>query len=215
MSEDKPQDPKIAIVEAAMELGSETGEEGLTVRGIASRLDISATALYQHFDNKSAILREIRRHGVDLLWANVESTLTVQDTAERLERMLHKYVEFAQEHPWLYSVLMEHEEVVWDELDEEESMLFLRPLLGFRESLREDVRRGVFTDEFDVESASFQVWAAVHGFCSLLINGRIAEDHPAFPVAQMGPLLDNFVKNLVYCTLRAGGATSRSDQRET
>ena len=40
-----------AIIQASLELGQELGEEGLTMRGIASRLGVSATALYQHFES--------------------------------------------------------------------------------------------------------------------------------------------------------------------
>jgi AcrR family transcriptional regulator len=37
------------------------------MRGIAARLGVSATALYQHFESKASILREIRLYGADLL----------------------------------------------------------------------------------------------------------------------------------------------------
>ena len=56
-----------AIVRAGIELGSDLGEEGLTMRAIAGRLGISATALYQHFESKASILREIRLHAIRLL----------------------------------------------------------------------------------------------------------------------------------------------------
>ena len=41
------------------------------MRGIAARLGVSATALYQHFENKASILREIRLYGADLLQTEV------------------------------------------------------------------------------------------------------------------------------------------------
>ena len=57
---------KEAIIRVSVELGSQLGEEGLTMRAIAKRLGISATALYQHFDSKAAILQEIRLYGLRL-----------------------------------------------------------------------------------------------------------------------------------------------------
>jgi len=55
------------IIRAGIQLGAELGEEGLTMRAIAARLGISVTNIYQHYENKAAIVREVRFHGVAML----------------------------------------------------------------------------------------------------------------------------------------------------
>ena len=75
---------KEAIVRAAIELGTELGEEGLTMRGIAARLGVSATALYQHFEGKASILRAIRFHGLSLLNKELAPAFTLDDPVEAL-----------------------------------------------------------------------------------------------------------------------------------
>lgn len=102
---------KAAIIRTSMDLGRTAGESGLTMRGIAADLGISATALYQHFENKSAILREIRARGRAVSWAWIgpafDESKRELDLRERLEDFGRRYVEFARHHPWLYQVLTE------------------------------------------------------------------------------------------------------------
>jgi hypothetical protein len=46
------------------------------------------------------------------------------------------------------------------------------------------------------------MWASMHGLCSLMINGRIDERHPMFPVADRDAFVESFVNALVRSFLR-------------
>ncbi len=185
------------IIKVSLELGSELGEEGLTMRGIASRLGVSATALYQHFESKSQILNEIRIFGIDRLWAAMEPALQIQDFRDRLFQLIVRYVEFARSEPWLYTVLMEHEEVQWDKVKSEDLDWAIRPLIELRKILEGAQRDGHISAKLDVVTSSLQMWAAVHGLSSLLINGRISEKHPMFPAPDEKALISTFATVLV------------------
>ncbi|MEN1969214.1 TetR/AcrR family transcriptional regulator C-terminal domain-containing protein [Lentibacillus sp. N15] len=50
---------KQKIIREALELLNESGLEGVTLRKLASRLDIQAPALYWHFKNKKALVNEM------------------------------------------------------------------------------------------------------------------------------------------------------------
>src|SRR5690606_8071818 len=103
-----------AIIQTSLELGSQLGEEGLTMRGIASRLGVSATALYQHFESKASILREIRAYGIDLLYDAISPALEENgDPVEMLRDVTRRYINFARQNKWLYSVLMEYDQLEW------------------------------------------------------------------------------------------------------
>jgi AcrR family transcriptional regulator len=187
-----------AIIQTSLELGSQLGEEGLTMRGIASRLGVSATALYQHFESKASILREIRVYGIDLLFEAIEPVLaSEQEPAEKLRQIILAYIEFARANKWLYSVLMEHTPLEWNELSPEEIARGLRPMRAVREVMAEGKARGAWREDVNIELASFQLWASVHGLCSLLNNGRFDERHPAFPISDERSLIDVFVEGCV------------------
>lgn len=172
------------------------------MRGIASRLGVSATALYQHFESKDSILREIRLHGSRKLYEALEVANSISDPVERLYAYAERYILFARQHPWLYSVLMEHEELDWTELTDDEKRLMVGPLYLVRKALTEGNEKGIWRRDFEVLPASFQMWAAMHGLCSLLINGRLNERHPAFPMEDQGAFLNDFVKTLVNAFLQ-------------
>src|SRR5690625_1342052 len=50
---------KEIIIEEALELLNENGLEGVTLRRLAKRLDVYASALYWHFKNKEALVNEM------------------------------------------------------------------------------------------------------------------------------------------------------------
>jgi AcrR family transcriptional regulator len=186
-----------AIIETSVQLGSELGEEGLTMRGIAARLGVSATALYQHFESKRAILREIRVHGISLMYSSLAPAFDIAEHEERLAEINRRYVVFARENQWLYTVLMEHEQHDWSKLGAEELADTIKPLTAVRQAIRKGVEAGVWRKDLDIDSAAFQMWAAIHGLCSLMIAKRITEDHPAFPVRDEAAFIESFVRNLV------------------
>jgi AcrR family transcriptional regulator len=194
------------IIQTSLEIGSELGEEGLTMRGIAARLGVSATALYQHFESKASILREIRLYGADLLQAEViDKAVEHTDPVDRLAAAARHYVGFARTHKWLYSVMMEHAQLDWAAMSAEELELMLRPLKVFQDWLREGAERGCWRRGLHVESAAFRLWLSMHGLCSMLNSGRIDERHPAFPFADQDTFITHFIADTVQ-TLRAEAA---------
>lgn len=168
------------------------------MRGIASRLGVSATALYQHFESKASILREIRVYGIDLLYDALSPALEAEKSPpEKLRLIIRLYIDFARDNKWLYSVLMEHDQLEWTELAPEEIARSLRPLKAVREAMAAGKETGVWREDVNVELAAFQLWASVHGLCSLLNNGRFNEQHPAFPISDEKSLIDVFVDGCV------------------
>ena len=172
------------------------------MRGIAARLGVSATALYQHFESKSKILREIRIYGAELLQNEVmEPAAALASPPERLAAVGRSYVEFARTHKWLYSVMMGHEPLDWSQHNAEEVELLLKPLKTFQAWLREGAEQGCWRPGTDVEMASFKIWMSMHGLCTLLLSGRIHEGHPAFPCASEQEFIDKYITSMVACLM--------------
>ncbi len=170
------------------------------MRGIAARLGVSATALYQHFESKAKILREIRIYGAELMQTEViEPAAAVASPPERLATVGRKYVEFARSHKWLYSVMMGHEPLDWSQHNADEIELLLRPLKTFQTWLHEGAEQGCWREGVDVEMASFKIWFSMHGLCTMLLTGRIAEGHPAFPSKNEQEFIDKYIASMVDC----------------
>lgn len=188
-----------AIIQASLQLGSELGEEGLTMRGIASRLGVSATALYQHFDSKAAILREIRFWGTQRLHEEVIETAIAssEDPVECLRGIAENYILFARSNPWLYSVLVEHDEPEWESMSKEEVDRMLVSLAATHKLFTRGLEVGKIKSDIDPQMASIRMWAALHGLSSMLLSGRIDENHPAFPVSDQQAFLKNFTDSVI------------------
>lgn len=181
----------------SIQLGSELGEDGLTMRAIAARLGVSATALYQHFESKAAILREIRLHGVDTLLSAMSLSAELGDAEARIREIARRYTEFALSNPWLYKVLFQGDEVDWASVEEDERDLLMAPLRQARAAFELGVRAGSFRTDIDVDNTALLFWASLHGLASLMINGRISEGHPVFPVPDRDAFVSNFISGLV------------------
>lgn len=182
---------------AAIELGTELGEEGLTMRGIAARLGVSATALYQHFEGKASILRAIRFHGVSLMNKSVAPAFEREDPLEQIRDCALLYINFARSNPWLYALLFGGEAVEFDTLSESEREVASWSQLVMQRTFERGKELGKLRADIDVATAPFLMWAANHGVAMLLINGRISEHNPSFPIPNENEFIRAFVESEV------------------
>lgn len=189
---------KKSIVDTTIAIGTELGEDGLTMRGIASRLGVSATALYQHFESKAAIVREIRLYSSNLLYAEVLGTCAeIENPLARIETAAHRYIVFARTHPWLYAVLTKTKGSIWAGMTQEEIAKTARPLTTFRSWVREGVDKQVLRTDVDPDMEALRLWAALHGLSSMVNSGRIDEGYLPFPVTDRKKFLSQFVQSVV------------------
>ncbi len=189
---------KQAIIHASVELGSLHGEEGLTMRAIAKRLGISATALYQHFDSKAALLHKIRVYGHGVGQREVTDVVaSIDDPIERLRAWGQAYVTFARSHSWLYSVLMEHEQIDFSKMSQEEMAGFLAPMISVRDWLAEGQERGLIAASIEPLTSAMRIVTTMHGLCSLMNSGRVDENHPTAPIRDLPAFIDDFIASIV------------------
>src|SRR6476659_4536510 len=93
------------ILDAARELFISEGYDAVTMRKIAQRIEYTPTAIYFHFKDKAALLRELC--GVDFLALQKKllGLEKVNDPIEKLQRLGQAYIEFALEHPNHYRLM--------------------------------------------------------------------------------------------------------------
>lgn len=184
------------IVQATIQLGTELGEEGLTMRAIAARLGVSSTVLYQNFDSKAEILREIRLRGIGKLREELLAA-TGSTPTERLVAMAERYVAWALANPWLYRVLFGGEPVDWNDLGAEERQRLLGPLMSVRDFLEQAKQARAFPPSLHVDHTALMLWAAMHGLTAMLLDGRISERHPVFPVRDVHVFVRSYIEGIV------------------
>ena len=104
---------KNAMVEAAMQLVIEGGEEAFSLREAARVVGVTANAAYRHFPSKSALATAVAAQGFELLAQRMQaemedSSLGVTNertSVERFKATGRAYVEFAMENPKLFRLM--------------------------------------------------------------------------------------------------------------
>lgn len=96
------------VLSAAIELADESGVEALTMRALASRLDVEAMSLYYHVANKEALLDGIAESVVEEVNTEVEH-IGPPATPDDWQRVMSERLRGARRvmlrHPWAPGVL--------------------------------------------------------------------------------------------------------------
>jgi AcrR family transcriptional regulator len=140
------------------------------MRRIADRIEYSPTAIYFHFKDKEALLKELCTADFGALAGQFGRIARVADPVERLRRVGHAYADFAIEYPNHYRLMFMTPKpaVQSDEIErgnpEEDAYAFLVAVV------RQCIAEGHFREEYDdAELVAQTVWAGVHGVLALNI----------------------------------------------
>jgi len=144
------------------------------MRGVAARLGVSATALYQYFEGKASLLRAIRLYGLTQLNDQLTSAGKEQATTEQIRKLLTTYLSFALSNPTLYTLVFQPVSyliTIGDATDEEISARHFF-IARVAQSLHAEKNTGQVSVSFDKELAGAVTWGAAHGLAMLLIGGE-------------------------------------------
>jgi len=97
---------KASILNAAWQLVKVEGWQALSIRKIADAIEYSVPVIYDHFENKEAILLEFTKRGFRLLTTELNAAKDKEsDPARQLEAMAYAYWNFAFEHKEYYQLM--------------------------------------------------------------------------------------------------------------
>jgi AcrR family transcriptional regulator len=96
-----------ALVDTAVRMIQQEGVQALTLRGVGSRLGVSRTALYRHFDDKQALLARVASEGFKRFHdALAEAAATAEaGNGDPMPAMAAAYARFARSHPSHYQTM--------------------------------------------------------------------------------------------------------------
>ena len=157
------------ILDAARDLFVAEGYDAVTMRKIADRIEYSPTAIYFHFRDKEALLKELCQN--DFL-SLAQQFVAMQDIANPLEKMKatgRAYLKFGLDHPNHYRLMFmtPHPPVEPDNErgnPEEDAYAFLKAIVA-----QAIVERRFKREYNDVDLVTQTVWSGVHGVISLHI----------------------------------------------
>ncbi|AOR30545.1 TetR family transcriptional regulator [Streptomyces fodineus] len=162
-------DLRAACLRSARELLEEDGGAGLSLRAVARRAGVSATAPYRHFADRDALVSAVAAQGYGELADHLTAAHPSPRAPEDLAELAVAYVRFALERPAIFRVMFAEP---CDPTNEERAAA----TAAIWEYVR-GIVRGIFPDS-DAEALSTGVWAIVHGLAFLHLDGKLDTSTP-------------------------------------
>jgi AcrR family transcriptional regulator len=167
-------DLKNSLVRAGVDILSEQGTRGLSLRKVAERAGVSHNAPYSHFPDKQALIAAISTEGFKQLYAELDTVIAAypDDPKRQLQESAWTYVLFAMNHTdsfkLMFSGVLEKEKE-YPEFVQISHQTFDR----LTEIVRACQAAGILRAA-PPEMMAVAVWGQVHGIISLLLEGQIS-----------------------------------------
>ena len=169
-------DLRRALLDAALVVVAERGVQALSLRDLARRVGVSATAPYHHFAGKAALVTALAEDAMADLDASLAAAREGAEAAGeppggQLTAIGVAYVLFAVDHPERFRLAFRPEMgSPFEHLADAEREL-PEDTVGFRQLVR--VVRDLVPDPAARRIAAVGAWSAAHGLAALLVDGPL------------------------------------------
>lgn len=161
-----------AVLDAALEIISESNIEALSMREIARRIDYSPSGLYEYFASKDELLDVLRRQGFEKLTEHIKRTVRGSTASQRLLESGMAYLDFAKRNPQLYLLMFNRVPAQIEEARKLERRMTNSAFAELLAIIRAGVESGAFksTPNVSIEQLAYSNWAHVHGLAMLRLT---------------------------------------------
>jgi AcrR family transcriptional regulator len=167
-------DLRRALLDAAGEILDRRGPLEVGLRAVARAAGVSQTAPYRHFTDKEALLAAVAAQGLAGLGERAAAAVAAAHGPEEALRAVGRaYVQVAVARPHLFRLMFGPEvsdKARYPEVREAGERAFAVVVAA----IAAGQRAGTIRDGEPGELA-LVVWSAVHGFASLIVDGRLTE----------------------------------------
>jgi AcrR family transcriptional regulator len=172
--ERRHQKTKQAILQAAHDIITEKGADGLSLREIANRIDYSPAGLYEYFDGKDDIMASVCMEGLEQFSKYLNRVPANLAPAERLIRLGLAYLDFARNNSEQFTF-------IFTRLPQKISLAALSRADTPYHILRDAVEKFVKAEQVvlpastTIDTLAYILWAKMHGM-AMLQQSVIADD---------------------------------------
>jgi AcrR family transcriptional regulator len=172
------EDVRLMILEAAKDLFLKQGFEATSIRKIAAEIKLSPTTIYLYYKDKGDIAYTLHKEGFKVLGEQFAVLRHVESGFERLKAMGKIYLEFALQNTDFYQLMFIMKEPM-DFIADKDSCEWEEGEFAFgalQQTVLDCKREGYFKG-LNENNVALNIWALVHGLCSLKLQGHL--DHVA------------------------------------
>lgn len=166
------------ILDAAEQLLRVSGADGISLRGVAERIEYSAAAIYGYFPTKDDLLAALAARGFCRLNEVLTHPSTVSDSSPlaRLREFFWRFYEFSKTHGPYYELMFldpSYEPGCWDR----EALACLHEATAEADRLiARCVETGALAPDKPSGAVRRVLWAAIHGAAVIKLRRRLPAD---------------------------------------
>jgi len=148
------------IVTTSAKLFKEKGYNAVTMRDLATSLNIKAASIYNHFSSKQEILKVIILHIAELFTVGMQKVLNTNTSSiAQLKILIELHIDIAKNHPNMLATL----NTDWNHL-ETSLEYYLKLRNEYEQNFRNIIKQGILNKEIkpiDVEVILFSMLATL------------------------------------------------------
>ena len=166
-------DLRQALIASATNMVESEGVNGLSLRKLAEKVNVSRTAAYHHFKDKHDLLCAIAAQGF-AQWQSMAETISKDDSLlsrEKFKQFFLKYIQFAIDNPAIYELMFGHQ--LWQSEGDNSALKGVSyPCFQYQvEMTRMWQKQGIFPSSENPTRLAQVTWATMHGLAKLYIDG--------------------------------------------
>jgi AcrR family transcriptional regulator len=160
------------LLAEARDVYLEQGFASFSLREVARRIELSAAAIYRHYDSKEALLRAVANEGFRIFSSYLLRALDGKTPETRLKRSIEEYLRFALENPRDYRFIFMS--TVEDRTAVSPPPTESAPTFQFLVDRVTECMQARVLDKGNPDTVATVIWGQVHGLVSLRLSGLLA-----------------------------------------
>ena len=184
-----------SILQASWHLVNEEGWQNMSIRKIADAIEYSVPVVYDHFENKEAILSEFNRQGFKLLGEKLSEAKNKNiNPVQQLEAITFAYWDFAFDNKEFYQLMYGLGMPTCESLN---SVPELMAFIGVIHSTIEEIIKNGNNTGSDTWLKVHSFWSMIHGLVSINLMSPEVSHFGMSPVDFNKAILTDFIKGFV------------------
>ena len=157
------------ILDAARDTFLQSGIEGLSMRGIASRVGVSSMTLYLYYESRQDIVRHIVLEGFRMLNEQLEKAALLGSMEDKIRKVVRTYLNFAADQSAYYAATYPHAGEPAEDLDAQALDSAVSGAVTLVQRILED--GGLPAS--NAHGLAYELWAHLHGWSMLCVGGQV------------------------------------------
>lgn len=163
----------------------------LSLRKLAKMVGYSPGTLINLFGSYAKLILAANARTLDFIADDLSLVMTADNKpTDKLTTFAHKYLAFAQAHPYQWRILFEHRLEEEEEIPQWQWARIERLFTMIEECLKELKPN---SSQDDRHQASRVLWASVHGICALSIDDKLFAQETVLGEEMISSLITNYL----------------------